>query len=344
MFNIEVNPKVAPEAWSAYVRGHPEGTYYHLPEWRDVINQAFGHAPFYLFASNTDGGVSGILPMFRISSHLTGRRLVSLPFAHICGPISDSDEITLALVDRAARLCDELKCGYLEIRTLKPLSCGLAVNQYYSTYVFSLGKPQESWRKIGRRARQAVTKSQKDGVTVRIGDSSQDLRTFCDLNMRTKRRLGSPGHPDAFIQTMKQNLEDRFRLYLAEFQGRAIAGSIAVIFNGLSNYAYAASDSRYLKHFPNDAVVWRAMEDASDQGARFFDFGKTPMDNTGLAAFKRKWGSEQKALYYHYYPNMPYLISSDRSGVKYRSLTTAWRKLPLPLVRIMASTAFRHLD
>jgi FemAB-related protein (PEP-CTERM system-associated) len=344
MLSVEVSPEVSTQEWRTYVESHPEGTYYHLPGWQAVLKESLGHKPYYIFAKNEEGRLCGVLPLFHIKSALTGSRLVSLPFANACGPIADSKDTIEALVNRAKSLCDELNCRYLEIRMARPLSLGLEVNDYFFNHVIQLSEPQVMWKRIDHRARGAVSKARKSGVVVNIDGSIKGVETFYYLNLRTKTRLGVPAHPIGFFKAMSKHMNGYFSLYLAEVQGKVISGGIIISFNGVASASYKASDDNYLQFNPNDAVTWQQMEDACKKGYRCFDFGKTGPDNIGLARFKRKYGAEEKNLYYYYYPKTPHLVSSDRKGPKYRIFTGLWKRLPLPLLRVLGPVAFRQLD
>jgi len=345
MTSVEVNPPISVEEWQNYVHNHPEATYYHLPQWQAVIKESLRHEPFYLFARSGEGKLCGILPLFQVRSILTGNRLVSLPFSHTCGPIADSDEATAALVDRAKRLCDDLSCSYMEIRTLRPVSLGLEVNDHFLVHLMKLSEPKEMWqRTLARVARWAVGRARKEGVVVKTYDTVEACEAFHSLNLRGKKRLGVPGHPKEFFLAIHKHMKGYCRLYLAEYQGEFIAGALMVNFNGVAGYAYAASHDQYLKQFPNDLLTWQAIEDGSKQGFHTFDFGKTDSENVGLSHFKEKWGAKPEKLHFHYYPRAPMLVSSNRSGMKYRLFTGAWRRLPLTLARVLSPSVFRQLD
>ena len=344
MLTVQVNSEIPRAEWRDYVTGHPEGTYYHLPEWQAVLKESLGHKPYYIFAKSPQGKLTGVLPLFHVKSVLTGSRLISLPFAGACGPIADSSDIVEGLVDRAKDLCREMKCGYLEIRMMKPLPPGLDLNEYFDTYVLELSEPQVMWKKLDKGLRWTVEKARKGGTVVKTDNSDAGLQAFYKLNLMTKRKLGVPAHSIAFFRAMRGHMNSGFRIYLAEVEGKVVAGAINITFNGVVGYAYAASDSEYLKHYPNDAIVWHAIRDSSNEGCREFDFGKTASDNAGLAQFKRKWGAEKRPLYYYYYPKEPHLMSSNRTGAKYRLLTGFWRRLPLPVAGVLSPMLFRRLD
>lgn len=344
MIAIELNPVVSEEEWRAYINKHPNSSMSHLPEWKHVLEESFHHQPFYLFARNQEDRLCGIFPLFQIKSKLTGNRLVSLPFS-LCGPIADSEEILNKLVRKAKELCHCLECSYLEIRMAEPKDLGLEVSEYFSTYVLELSEPQTIWKKLDPKSvRWAINKARKDGVTVNSGLNIDDLKYFHQLNQNTKRRLGVPGHPFAFFKNMFFNMNASTRLYLARFEGLPIAGIITTSFKDVVHYSYAASNEKYLKYHANNLLVWQAIEESCKEGYRYFDFGRTSPDDEGLVRFKKHWGTEQKKLYFYYYPTVPNLMTANRSGIKYRFVTGIWKKLPLFLTRILSPIAFRHLD
>jgi len=345
MTSIELNPAVSADEWHTYVENHPDGFLYHLPEWKEVLVESFHHNPFYLFARNEEDKLCGVLPLFQIKSVLTGNRLVSLPFSHVCGPIADSEAVLTQLVHRAENLCNELKCRYLELRVMRPLPLGLETNEYFSTYVLDLAEPQMVWKKLHQKGvRWAIGKARKNGVTVRVDNTLNGMKNFDYFNQQTKRKLGVPAHPTGFLRNIIHRLDKFTNLYLAESDGKLIAGIVTLRFKDTVCYAYGASHHKYLKYYPNDLLIWQAIEESCNQGYRYFDFGKTSPDNEGLVRFKKHWGTEQRKLYYYYYPRIPNLISANRSGQRYRFVTGLWKRLPLSLSRVLSPIAFKHLD
>lgn len=344
MTTVEVNAPVTVEEWRAFADSRPEATYAHLPGWQAVLRDSLGHRPYYVFARNEAGRLCGVLPLFQVRSILSGSHLVSTPFVSECGPVAESDEALRALVDRARGLCDELGCRYMEIRASRQLPLDLPVSEYFYTYFVPLSEPQKTWKALDHRTRNAVNRSRKRGVAVSTDDSPGAMKAFYEVNLRTKTRLGSPAHPLEFFQAMQREMGDCFRLYTADYQGRAISAGVAIRYNGVVNATHQASDRSYLEHHPNEAVSWQQMEDGGRDGFHYLDFGKTPADNPGLAQYKKKWKAEEKQLYYYYYPSVPKLMGSDRQGTRFKLVTGVWKRLPLSIVRRLGPFAFRQLD
>jgi len=341
--SIDVNPVVDVGEWQAYVERHPDSSIFHLPQWKAVLDESFPHKPMYIFARDTGGRLCGLLPMAHIRSRLTGHRLVSLPFAHICGPIADTEATLFAMVDRAFSLCKDLNCRYIEIRTTQTLSLDADVSEGFSTYVLELSDPERIWKMLHMR-RRSIRKAKESGVNVKADDSVEGLRIFDVLNQRNKRDLGVPAQPPSFLTSIHRHMKPWYRLYLAEVEGKPLAGIVTLSFKDTVNYAYGASDPRYLGLRPNDLAMWHAIEESCNKGFRHFDFGKTAQNNLGLVNFKKHWGTMELKLRYYTYPKASASLSSGRTGKGYQLVTGIWRRLPLPVTRILSPVVFRHLD
>jgi FemAB-related protein (PEP-CTERM system-associated) len=346
--------EITEEEWHLFIRNCPEATVYHLPEWSRILEKSLGCKPLNLFARDQEGHLCGILPLSLIKSPLTGSHLVSLPFSYICGPLSASNSAAAVLIEEAKRLSQALKCDYLEIRTIAHQTQGDAssiyqqngfeINEEFSTYVLELGKPEEVWTKLDPKSvRWAIRKAQKDGVTVRKANSVSDIKCFYNLNLKTKTRLGVPGHPQKLFLEMLEELGAQCQLYLAEFQNRIIAGIVTLRCNSIVLYGYGASEANYLSHQPNDLLIWTAIEESCRDGYQFFDFGRVSTAEQGLAMFKKHWGTKVKSLAYYYYPHVPKSMALNPHGMKYRLMTSIWKKIPLPLARVGSNIIFKHL-
>jgi len=66
-------------------------------------------------------------------------------------------------------------------------------------------------------------------------------------------------------------------------------------------------------------------------------------DNGGLVSFKKSWGALEEPLPYYYHPQIAGLASTSETSWKYRLLTGAWRRLPLPVAGALGGMIYRHL-
>ena len=80
--------------WETYVTSHSKGTFYHLPQWYEVLRRSYNHHIFLLVAEDDQGSIQGCMPLVQITLPLLGSKLISLPYqAGIGGPIADADAV-----------------------------------------------------------------------------------------------------------------------------------------------------------------------------------------------------------------------------------------------------------
>ena len=99
----------------AFVRAHPQGTFFHLSGWRRVVESVMGHDSCDWIARSGDR-IIGVLPLMRAPSLITRRALISMPFAVYGGPLGETPEIEAALVRAAVVQAQRERVGRLELR------------------------------------------------------------------------------------------------------------------------------------------------------------------------------------------------------------------------------------
>lgn len=138
----------------------------------------------------------------------------------------------------------------------------------------------------------------RKGVTVRRGEGKADLDTFYSLYEITSER-------DQFFINNKQHYEDVMRLYsegdraallLAEFEGKAIAGTIVLRMGHWSWYMFGASSNEQRNLMPNHLLQWTALQWAKSHGCWYYNFRGIPevleegQELWGVYVFKRGFG------------------------------------------------------
>ena len=132
----------------------------------------------------------------------------------------------------------------------------------------------------------------RKGVTVEI-ENEKGLDEFSDLMLQTGVRDGFVTRKKEYFENMLKNLGDHARLYMARYEGRAIAGTLAVAFGDKVWYLYGASSNEDRNLMPNNLLQWEMISWAQELGARVYDFrgvsGDLSEDNPlyGLYRFKK---------------------------------------------------------
>jgi FemAB-related protein (PEP-CTERM system-associated) len=126
-------------------------------------------------------------------------------------------------------------------------------------------------------------------------------------------------------------------------QGTPVAAVLNFFFRNevLPYYGGGTLAARALK--ANDFMYWEVMRRACERGVRLFDFGRSKR-GTGSFDFKRNWGFEPEPMSYEYH-----LVRSGQVpdinplNPKYRLFIEGWKRLPLPLSRLIGPWLSRSL-
>ena len=319
--------------------------------WQDLLSRLYGYSIITLTTANADGQITGYLPLCAMRSPLTGRRLVSLPFTDHCPLMAVDQASANDLIDQAIHLAQEQRARYLELRAgsnevLDGRADLMAGNLYVNWSLPLTADPDEVWSRLHKSVQQKVRKSRKLGVQVRIAQRREEVAHYYRLHLLTRsKKHGMPAQPQRYFYALWDAFaaDGSMQLLLAEYEGQVVAGTILLASDTTLHYAYSASDEYFLHLAPNNLLVWTAITLGCTKGYATFDLGRTACDNLGLMEFKRGWGAVRQPLPYYYYPHMDGLASTSEQSLKFRLLTSCWRRLPLRITGPLGGYLYKHL-
>ena len=210
-----------------------------------------------------------------------------------------SGEIVVALAPMAPALCGE-DCP----RVNPLLELGFA-NTLTQTWVIDLRQGKNAlWERMEGRARTAVRKAEKSGVSIRRADGNGDLDIYYDLHCETYRRTGVPPHPRAYFEAIWRNcfVQGLAQVWIAEHDGKAVAAENFGVYKNAAIYWTGASTRVGLKVEANSALQWAAMQWMVENGLEWYETGEAfPQavegKTKGLNDFKQSFGGELYPLY-----------------------------------------------
>jgi FemAB-related protein (PEP-CTERM system-associated) len=273
-----------------------------------------------------------------------GRYLVSMPYLNRGGILAASPAAAQALLDDARRLVADTRSRYAELRHAAPLDERLPrrAEKVSMTIDVSVGA-DALWDAVGAKVRNLVRKAEKSGMAAREGDPARDLPAFYDLFAANMRDLGTPVYTGRFFREVLQAFPDSTRLTLVEREGVPAAAGICVGHRGFTEIHWAASRRDLLAASPNMLLYWEAISHAARTGLRTFCFGRSTIDS-GPYRFKKQWGALPTPLSWEYLlaegTELPRL---NPDNPKFRIAVSTWKKLPVPLTRILGPPIVRHI-
>ncbi|HLJ35624.1 MAG TPA: peptidoglycan bridge formation glycyltransferase FemA/FemB family protein [Ktedonobacteraceae bacterium] len=159
-----------------------------------------------------------------------------------------------------------------------------------------LANMKEKWRYNIRLAG-------RKGVVVRRGEGQADIDTFYRIYETTSERdqffIHSKAHYEDVMRLYSEG--DRAALFLAEYEGKVIAGTIVLRLGQWSWYMYGASSNEQRNLMPNHLLQWTGMQWAKAHDCWYYNFRGIPDDLTenegheqrelwGVYTFKRGFG------------------------------------------------------
>lgn len=327
--------------WDAYVSKSEEATFFHRAGWKTVLESAFGHRSYFLYAER-NGEIEGVLPLAQNKSVLFGNVLVSTPFCVYGGIVADNPEAASALRQAACDLAHSLKVDALELRNIKASNEGWPEKSLYSTFRKSIDTDLDvNMKAIPSKQRTMVRKGIKNGLVSEVGDHwDRAYRVYSE----SVRNLGTPVFSNKYFKTLRHVFGEDCGVMMISHQGKDVAGVVSFYFRDevLPYYGGSVAAARSIKGV-NDFMYWELMRRSAEQGIKIFDFGRSKND-TGPYKFKKHWGFIPKPLHYEYS-----LIAADSApdinplNPKYQLFIKAWKKLPLFAANLMGPILAKNL-
>ncbi|MDH3588942.1 MAG: FemAB family PEP-CTERM system-associated protein [Gammaproteobacteria bacterium] len=327
-------------AWEQFVSSCRQATFFHRYGWKRVISRAFGHTPHYLIAER-DNKICGVLPLFHLRSFLFGNSLISVPFCVYGGVAANDEDSSVQLIAAGMELAQELQVDYLELRSLVAQKPEWPVKELYVTFRKAISAdPDENLKAIPRKQRAMIRRAMKANLESSQGD---DIDTLYAMYSESVRNLGTPVFSKRYLRLLDEEFGDACETTIIRHEGRPVAGVMSFYFRDevLPYYGGGSSAARAVS--ANDFLYWQVMCRAVERGVTVFDYGRSKI-NTGSYRFKKHWGFTPVPLQYEYglvrateIPNL------SPTNPRYRLFIDLWKRMPLPLSRVIGPMLARSL-
>lgn len=308
---------VGKEAWDAFVSGCDQAWLWHRYDLQGALGLWPGRTDMS-FALTDGGEVIALVPAQLVARR--GPRWLGLHQIDSLGGPAITD---VATTKRRADLLREIRAHLLHLAgthrafdvrvTLSPMApafrgdrcprvsplLGLGEPKMGFTWVVDLrGGVEAAWAQLEGRARTAIRRAERGGVTVRPAAAS-DLDAYYALHLETYRRTGATPHPRSYFAAIWNDFlrEGLARGFIAERHGEVVAAQTFGIFKAAAIYWTGASRSAALDLGANNLVQWAAIEWMVSQGIEWCETGEafpwsSDPKERGLSDFKKSFGGE----------------------------------------------------
>lgn len=335
--------------WTRLVEKHPRASVFHTVGWLEALCRTYGYNPVVFTTSPPTGELENGLTFCRISSWLTGHRLVSLPFSDHCDPLCDSPDEISFLIRYVQTALEHEDWRYVELRPVNgdfgPRTRG-AKFQPSTRFLLHRLDLQPELEELFRRfdkdsVQRRIRRADRAGLVETTGRSEDLLRQFYSLFVLTRGRHRLPPIPYAWFRNLIRYLGERLEIRIAQRNNMPIAAILTLRFRNIVYYKYGGSDARFSQYGATPWLLWRAVADAKLGGAAEFDMGRTDEDDVGLLSFKNHWVPHPQQLVYWKFPEPSSIDSPDNWKMKLAK--QVFSCMPNSLLTLTGRLIYRHI-
>jgi FemAB-related protein (PEP-CTERM system-associated) len=327
--------------WDAFVRAHPDGAFFHLSAWQEVIEPVFGHRIFHLSVSR-GGRLAAILPLVELRSRLFGHALVGNAFCVGGGPLASDAAAMRQILGEAEDLGRELGADHVELRDTPDAAAGwVRRSDLYANFEGPIPFDEdENLKQIPRKQRAVIRKALERGFTVTTDRTAED---FYPLYARTMRDHGTPALPRRYFEQLLATFAGDCEILTVRDGERALSSVVSYFYKDRVLPYYTGSHPDARRTGSNDLMYWSVMRRAAFRGCRVFDFGRSKV-GTGPYDFKRNWGFEPRPITHQYrLLKSAELPNVNPTNPRYAAFIQLWRQLPVPIATGISPLLSRSL-
>jgi lipid II:glycine glycyltransferase (peptidoglycan interpeptide bridge formation enzyme) len=339
------------ERWNELLKIHPRSSVFHTTQWLEALRRTYGYEPCAFTTSPPGSPLRNAAVFCLIDSWMTGRRLVSVPFADHCALLTQNPEDVRSIFAALEHVLKQEKLVYFEFRPthLMPIATPLwcATEKYYFHQIDLHPTLEVLFRSLHKDSIQRkIKRAEKEGITYREGGSDELLDDFFRLFVSTRRRHRVPPQPKAWFHNLIGSFGDKLKIRVAYKGNRPIASILTIRHKDALIYKYGCSDSHMNKFGGIQLLLWRAIQEAKDEGLKICDLGRSDVDNEGLIAFKERWGATRSTLTYQRFAahgNRSAAFGQSANNWKFRMAKHIFALTPNKVLSFVGNILYKHM-
>lgn len=339
-----INP-LSDSRWDDLVARHPLASAFHQRGWLEALSRTYGYEPFVLTCASANQPLNDGLVFCRVSSWITGTRLVSLPFSDHCDPLlNDFAELR----QFSSWLCltrNSERYKYIEVRPLSRIfdgEQGLQLSRSYCFHELDLtpGLEQIFANLHKDSIQRRIQRAEREGFLYEVGRSERLVEEFYRLLLITRRRHRLLPQPRLWLKNLIEYLGNNIDIRVIQKDNTSIAAMLTLRHRSSVIYKYGCSDERFHHLGGMPFLFWKLIEESKSLGVERIDFGRSDLDQQSLIAFKDKLGTTKKLLHYYRYPKP---ARNQRPGWDERMIRQFVSILPDSVATTAGRVLYRHI-
>ncbi|MFL2983777.1 MAG: GNAT family N-acetyltransferase [Candidatus Neomarinimicrobiota bacterium] len=302
-----------------FLQKSPNAMFNHSLLYRDFLREILkGSQDRYLCAFK-DNQMQAVLPLF-IKHGSIGAVVNSLPFFGSHGGIIGKPNLDRKISDALLTTLNDF------CQKVNAISCTIIESPWeddkhrYSSYeanlidervgqILSLPKKdkisiveQSLMSLYHTKTRNMVRKGIKGGFDIDHNGSSGTLKILHTIHDEGIRRIGGTPKELSTFQAIQKifKYNHDYRVYTARKNGQIVSALLLFYFKDMVEYYSPVTLESYRNQQPLSLLIFRAMCDAiTEKQARYWNWGGTWLNQSGVYHFKSRWGTNDYPYRYH---------------------------------------------
>lgn len=312
--------------WNDFVKNHPQGSLFQMPEMYRVFESTYNYKPFVVASVDDHNTVNGIMQGVRICN---GKGVLCKLSARVIvwgGPLVKNNDSTItSKIVKAFSNRVKKECVYAEIRNLHPVNEETKNNlnsndfKYYPhlNIVVELKESEDVlFRNLTSAKRRNVKKAISKGLEFAEIENEKELSPAYNILKEVYKKTEVPlSHYSLFKSLFDTTAStNHCKFYKTTFEGEIVGVMVALVFNDRLYEWYVGSRREFYALRPNEFLVWNTILAARRESLHFFDFGGagSPGKEYGVRDFKQGFGGNTVEIgrFRRVYKTIPWLLGN----------------------------------
>lgn len=331
--------------WSEFIACHDSASVFHSVPWLQAIQRTYGYTPVVYTTSPPSSPLSNGIVLCEIRSWLTGHRMVSVPFSDHCEPLASDRSHAESLVEELRRTATNGTWKYIEIRPKSELFVQDGAIRAPACYlhILDLRPPTDELLRRTHKTtiQQRIKRAEREGFEYQSGSSEHLLSAFYRLMIQTRRKHQLPPQPLQWFRNLAASMGGHLKIRVAFKNGHEIAAILTLQYKDVLVYKYGCSNAAFHNLGGTAFLLWKTIVESKAEGLKYMDFGRSDADNSGLIAFKDRWGAKSSKLTYLRWSRKPVPAMAGRhsSGV----IKLLFAMMPDAVLQATGRILYRHV-
>jgi hypothetical protein len=298
---MEVLNPVPIDFWQQVAEECPWATFFHTPAWASVYAQTF---PRYAVDSRgfiLENGARAVIPFLAETKKKFLQRVIKLKSMEpgVYGGIIADRDLTPQEVGELIQHILKIKNagGRIVGNPFKEFTvpASFKKKELFTQMIDLSHGAEQIWKRFSRGQKSNINQAQRKNIAVRLARNTQDIETYYAIYLQTIQRWGkntAVEYPRELFLNLYRQRENHIRFYLAEKDGRILAGIIVLAWNKKLIYWHGCSLDDALKEYPNNLLHYTVIIWGCENGYTWYDMGPS-MDMEGVVRFKASFGAEK---------------------------------------------------